>query len=316
MTGQSNGESRAALRRYRNLLTAASGLTFLLVILGGTVCMTDSTLGCPDWPGCFGQIVPPLQVNAIIEYAHRFVAALTGITILAAAFIGLKRFKAVAWIKRAWIITVFLLLAVVVFGAFAVLTGLPRGVAALDVGSALSVLALVISITVVTFSGRGDSQLDFDNPFSRLGLSTMAASFLVLVSSVLVAPAGSIIRCLGWPMLTFGPFTPSPNAWAQLVRGVFAGITIFLALVTIAQAWRNLQDHREIVWAAFVMGGFLAIEIILGLLIAAGDSSYALLISYVAAAAGQWAAVVVMVVLSGQLSTASYRQAAISQQLS
>ncbi len=300
MTSQPTGDEPVEFGRYRYLLMAASGLTFLLIILGGTVCMTDSTLGCPDWPGCFGQIVPPLQVNAIIEFSHRFVAALAGATILAAAIAGQSRFKTIKWVRRVWVVTVVLLLAVVVFGAFAVLTGLSRGVAAVDVGSALTVLALVLAMTSLVFTGRSSGRISFAHPFTRLGLVTLVATFAVLVSSVLVAPAGSIIRCLGWPMFQVTPFTASTIEWAQLTRGVIAGIAAFLGLVVFIQAWQSLQQQREIYLAALVMGISLVVEFGLGFLITSGGTSYLILIPYVVAAASHWSALVVMVALSSQ----------------
>jgi heme A synthase len=36
--------------------------------MGGIVCATESGAGCPDLPGCYGPIMPPLQVHSIIEY--------------------------------------------------------------------------------------------------------------------------------------------------------------------------------------------------------------------------------------------------------
>ena len=287
------GKKSADYRKFRNLLLAASILTFLLIVLGGTVCMTGSTLGCPDWPGCFGQVIPPLQVNAIIEYAHRFVAALSGVVILASAVAAWRKYRT-TWIRLALVVTVILLAAVVVFGAFAVLTGLARGVAAVDLGSALLVLALVLALTTAVFRSENPANLSLQDPFARLGMVTLAATFLVLVSAVLVAPSGSIIRCLGWPLLSSVPLAAGGEGSALLVREVLAGAAILLSLATLIQAWRTLSKQPGILPAALVMGACLVVEVALGLVIRAGGHSDLLLVSYVVAAAGNWSALVVM----------------------
>ena len=68
--------SRTSLNRFAKLAVAASIATYLLIVVGGLVRATDSGLGCPDWPGCFGGWVPPPELHAWIEHSHRLVAAL------------------------------------------------------------------------------------------------------------------------------------------------------------------------------------------------------------------------------------------------
>ena len=63
-------------------------MTYLLITMGGIVCVTGSGRACPDWPGCYGRIVPLMRTDAVIEYLHRLVAALTSPFIIAAAVVG------------------------------------------------------------------------------------------------------------------------------------------------------------------------------------------------------------------------------------
>ena len=223
---------------HRNLLLAASIITCLLVTMGGIVCATRSTLGCPDWPACFGQFVPPTQVNAVIEYTHRFIAALTTPLIIAAAVVGWRQSRSIKWISRPPMIAVVLTFAVIVFGAFAVLTGLPPAVAALDLGSALIVLALMITATVIAFVRRNNPALEdsllLHSPFARLTLCTLGGVFFVLVSAVLVAKSGSLVRCLGWPLYFDEPLILNDlRGWLLLARRVVAGVTTILMVVIV-----------------------------------------------------------------------------------
>ncbi|HSZ14050.1 MAG TPA: COX15/CtaA family protein [Solirubrobacteraceae bacterium] len=45
----------------------------LIVLTGAAVRLTGSGLGCPTWPKCYGNVYPPLQTHALIEFSNRLV---------------------------------------------------------------------------------------------------------------------------------------------------------------------------------------------------------------------------------------------------
>ncbi|MDH4467827.1 MAG: heme o synthase [Bacteriovoracaceae bacterium] len=53
-------------------------LTFCLICLGGFVHNTGSSLACPDWPLCYGELMPVMVGGVLIEHSHRLLASLVG----------------------------------------------------------------------------------------------------------------------------------------------------------------------------------------------------------------------------------------------
>lgn len=87
--------------KYRKLVWIAVFLTVDLIMFGGFTRLSDSGLGCPDWPGCYGSANPFLAhehivaaetlmptgpvtvVKAWIEMTHRYLAMAIGVLIVA-----------------------------------------------------------------------------------------------------------------------------------------------------------------------------------------------------------------------------------------
>jgi cytochrome c oxidase assembly protein subunit 15 len=274
-------------------------LTCLLITLGGIVCVTGSAEGCPDWPGCYGRIVPPPQINAIIEYTHRFVAALTSPFILAAAIVSWRRARSIRLVSRPPLIALPFLLAVIAFGALTVLRGLPRGLAAVDLGSALIVLALMTAATAAAFARRAHPGLQdrLSIRDARPALAALGATFLVLVSGVLVAGSGSLTRCLGWPLVRF--MSNDLPGWPQAARLLMAAVASVLIVALVASAWRPPRRRTAYRIVATAAGVLLLVEIGAGALMLATGFAIPPLALSVAAAAVLWSLLVVLVVLSG-----------------
>ena len=77
----------------RRLAAAAAFLTIVLIVAGGVVTNTDSGLACPDWPTCFGSVVPKMVGNVAVEHTHRLIAAAVGLLTVALVILTLRRAK-------------------------------------------------------------------------------------------------------------------------------------------------------------------------------------------------------------------------------
>jgi cytochrome c oxidase assembly protein subunit 15 len=78
--------------RYAQVTAVALVGLGLIVLTGAAVRLTDSGLGCPDWPQCYGHGAhPPLETHAIIESANRIVTGLLGVVVIAACVLAFFR---------------------------------------------------------------------------------------------------------------------------------------------------------------------------------------------------------------------------------
>ncbi|QHE87668.1 COX15/CtaA family protein [Hydrogenophaga sp. BPS33] len=124
-------------QRLRVLTLVTLFLTFDLVLFGAFTRLTDSGLGCPDWPGCYGSVSPVGASSAIaaaqesmphgpvtfskawIEMIHRYLATAVGVLILVLSLVSLVERKRLS-VSYVW--PLFTLVWVCLQGAFGALT--------------------------------------------------------------------------------------------------------------------------------------------------------------------------------------------------
>jgi cytochrome c oxidase assembly protein subunit 15 len=69
---RTNGYTVTPTQYVRFAYAGLAALT-VIVLTGAAVRLTGSGLGCPTWPKCYGNVYPPLNTHAVIEFANRVV---------------------------------------------------------------------------------------------------------------------------------------------------------------------------------------------------------------------------------------------------
>ncbi|MEB3256398.1 MAG: COX15/CtaA family protein [Synechococcaceae cyanobacterium] len=120
-----------------------------LVAVGGATRVMEAGLACPDWPLCYGVLLPGRQMNlqVFLEWFHRLDAFLVGLGLLALAAVSLlQRHRRPAWLPWASLAALLLVAFQGGLGALTVLQLLPATVVTAHLATALLLVALLAAI--------------------------------------------------------------------------------------------------------------------------------------------------------------------------
>ena len=190
------------MTRFQKLAGLTLGTAILLVIVGVIVRATDSGLGCPDWPACHGQLIPPLgDPKAWIEWIHRTIAAIIGFQILGLAVLAMRDHRdrpSLVWPS-------FLAVGLVGFQAWlgreTVRLGNSGESVTAHLTAAMLLVALLVFVTVragfpARLAGSGGSQR-----FTLPAAFTAVATFALLLFGSHVTATDSALVFPDWPLM-------------------------------------------------------------------------------------------------------------------
>ena len=194
-------------RVYLLVSAITIAVVFLLILVGGVVRSSGAGMGCPDWPKCFDQWVPPTDVselpanyqeiyaqrgyadtsfNAVktwTEYLNRLLGVLTGLFIIASLVTAWRAYagrnKRVVWLSVAALIAVIVQGGV---GAFVVITHLHQGIITIHLLIALLIVCLLIAARLYSKEVSFAESLPI---LSKTRWQTMAVLSLLLAQVIL-----------------------------------------------------------------------------------------------------------------------------------
>jgi len=179
--------------QYARVAYVALGALTLIVLTGAAVRLTGSGLGCPTWPKCYGNVYPPLNTHAVIEFSNRLITVPVSIAAGLAWLAALRRRpyrRDLMWLGALLPLGV---MGQAVLGGFTV-----KG--ALDYGwvmghFALSMLILVAAVALAWRAGRsaGRSQSAGHEPHAGQPSANGKAAALVASDRALILSVRALV---------------------------------------------------------------------------------------------------------------------------
>ncbi|MEZ0189484.1 heme A synthase [Ralstonia solanacearum] len=287
--------------KYRKLVWITAFLTLDLIMFGSFTRLTDSGLGCPDWPGCYGTSNPfhasgdihaaqaampsgPVTwMKAWIEMTHRYFALALGVLIITLVVL--------AWVKRRelkqspWYATAVLGLVCLqgAFGAWTVTLKLQPAIVVTHLLLGMSLLAALIWLGC-----KNDAPRQVDSRGASLRVPAAIGLALLVAQIALggwVSTNYAVLACTDFPLCN-GQWVPPMDFahgftfWRELGRtagGDFISHDalvaihwthrVFAVIVLSYLAWLGLRAHRVagIARVATVLLVVLAVQLATGL---------------------------------------------------
>ena len=283
----STGPGRS-LALYRRLALGALLLTFVVVVFGAYVRLADAGLGCPDWPGCYGQLSPahaadlirdahvaapegPVSLHkAWKEMIHRYLAASLGVLIIAIAVLAWRLRRS----PRASPQVALALLGVVIFqgllGKWTVTLLLKPAIVTAHLLGGLTTLALLAWLTLRAFGamqmgavrGEGVQLEGGSRAVAPVALQLGARlAFVVLVAQIALGGWTSTnyaaLACTDFPRChgSFAPVADYANAF-HVVRelGMTAAGDLLSNAALTAIHWSHRVGALVTAVALFLLG--------------------------------------------------------------
>ncbi|MEO1685605.1 MAG: heme A synthase [Cyanobacteria bacterium J06631_12] len=193
-TADSELAAKTFIRRWVWKMAIA---TLALMAVGSATRVMNAGLACPDWPLCYGQLVPTAQMNlqVFLEWFHRLDASLIGL--MAIGLVGLSvwyRGALPSWMPWASVGALFLIVVQGILGGLTVIELLRFDIVTAHLGTALLFFCslLAIALSLMPYQATGNT-----GNLPWMGLTAAVLVYLQSIVGGLVASRWAAHQCFG-----------------------------------------------------------------------------------------------------------------------
>lgn len=252
--------------RFAKLAAAA---TFVLLLIGGTVNPTGSSLACPE-PTlvCHGQFLPPMTGGVLYEHGHRLAAMTVGFLQIGLTILLWRRRKPM---RALGVVALLMVCAQGALGAITVAYKLPTAVSVSHLMLAFAYFATLIYIAWRVRPGAEISRYVGGRDIGATRRWVLAACAVVaaqILLGALVRHTGAALACIDLPLcngdvMPEGATLPLAVHMLHRIGGVIVGLVVLAASIAL---YRKSAGHRGLRRLAIAAPIVVAAQITLGIL--------------------------------------------------
>ena len=240
--------------RVRWLVMRLAVATLLLMAVGSATRVMNAGLACPDWPLCYGQLLPNQQMNlrVFLEWFHRLDAAVVSCGAIALATLSWwQRQHLPRWFPGLATLAVLLIGVQAGLGALTVTELLRFDLVTAHLGTALLFFSLLVFLGSALMPYRASGQV---GRLSWMGLLAAICVYGQSISGGLVASRWALHQCFEAAQL------------CAVMNGHILGLILpTLSIVLLAVwVWRTPALPAVLRQLSMLSGGLLLIQIALG----------------------------------------------------
>lgn len=276
------------LRRFRRLGMLTVAAVYCLILIAGAVRATGSGMGCPDWPTCFGQWIPPTHESQLpadyqqiyadrgyaettfnakktwIEYSNRLVGVLIGILIFLTMLASRGFRKHNALVTKLSVAAFFAVVFQGWLGSRVVASNLHPGMITLHMLLAQAIVAMLICAVMRSqkdvISADGINQLP--DIFNKVLIAAMVMTILQMVMGTQVREAIDIIA----------RSVETRSIWIEQlplifkIHRSFSSLILFTNLWCVYQVWKHIPPGNPMRRFTLALGALIVSTIVIGVI--------------------------------------------------